>query len=148
MKHIKLFENKNIQYFSDALRTDLVDDVLSKIIDNDIEYLEEIEEDPDTDMLLDPYGGYEYQTYIQYKNNKIIYWEGWSQLCWNSLYNKSEYKGLSKEDAIKKVINERIIPSFEELNLKYIDSYYWYQKSWDDYIENGYIMKIIFELIK
>jgi hypothetical protein len=99
-------------------------------------------------MLLDPYGGYEYQTYIQYVDNKIIYWEGWSHLCWNSLYNKKEYEGLSKEDAIKKVINERIIPSFETLDLKYISSDYWFEQSWNDEIEDGYIMKIIFELIK
>lgn len=146
MKHLKLFEEYQPIYMSDAFRMDAMEEVLNKIKDNDEEFLEDIENDPDTDLLLDPYDGYNKQTYIQYKNGRITYWEGWSDYCWKSLYQKEEYKGLSKEDAIRKVIKERLIVSMESLGLKYIDNDYWFEQSWSDGIEDGYIMKVIFEL--
>jgi hypothetical protein len=146
MKHLKLFEEFEPIYFSDALRMDIMEEFLVELKRGDQEFLEEHEDDPDTDMLLDPHEGYDKQTYIQYKDKKVIYWEGWSDYCWKSLYDKDEYKGLSKEAAIRKVIKERLIVSMEELGLKYIDNDYWFEQSWSDGIEDGYIMKITFEI--
>lgn len=146
MKYLKIFEEFEPIYFSDAFRMDQMKEVLNKIKENDEEFIEEIQDDPDTDMLLDPHDGYDKQTYIQYNNGEITYWEGWSSYCWVSLYDKPEYKGLSKEKAIEKVISERLIPSMEELGLVYLDSDYYMEQSWSDDIEDGYIMKIIFEI--
>ncbi len=146
MKYLKIFEKFNLTYMSDAFRMDQMEEVLNKIKENDEEFIEEIQDDPDTDMLLDPHDGYDKQTYIQYSNGEITYWEGWSSYCWESLYDKPEYKGLSKEAAIEKVISERLIPSMEELGLKYLDSDYYMEQSWSEGVDDGYIMKIIFEL--
>jgi hypothetical protein len=143
---IKQFENYTPTYFSDAFRMDTVQDALDKLKEGDEYELEEMEENPDSDMLLDPHDGYEKQTYIQIVGKKLIYWEGWSSYCWKSLYDKSEYKGLSKSEAITKVIKERLIPSIESMGLKYINSKYWMEESWTDGVDDGYIMKVVFEL--
>ncbi len=138
LKHLKLFEN----YTSDIIRMDIVKEVLDKIKNNNID---DIEEDPDMDSLLNPYDGYDQQTYIQYIDNNIIYWEGWSSYCWDALYEKPEYDGLSKEESIEKVIKERLIPTLESLGLKYFGHDYWFEESWTEGVEDGYIMKVIFE---
>ena len=146
MKHLKLFEEYEPIYFSDAMRMDIMEEFLAELKRGDEDFLEEHENDPDTDMLMDPHEGYDKQTYIQYKNNQVIYWEGWSNYCWKSLYDKEEYKRLSKPESIRKVIAERLIPSMKELGLKYISSKYWLEESWTDDVADGYIMKITFEI--
>lgn len=146
MNHIKLFENYQPTYFSDAFRMDTMEDFLDELKRGDEEFLEEHEDEPDTDMLLDPHEGYDKQTYIQYKEKRIIYWEGWSNYCWKSLYDKKEYDGLSKREAMKKFIEERFVPSMEALGLKFVSSDYWFEQSWSDGVADGYIMKVIFEL--
>jgi hypothetical protein len=145
MKYIKLFEKFTLKYSSDALRMDTMEEFLGELSSGDEDFREEHSEDPDTDMLLDPHEGYERQTYIQCDDNRVIYWEGWSQYCWDSLYQKPEYEGMSKPDAIEKVISERLIPSMSELGLRYVDHDYWLQESYDDYVDSGYIMKIVFD---
>ena len=140
----KIFENddkyKDI-YPSDLLRMDLITTFL-KNVDFDKKY--NIEE-PDNEMLLDAYDGYEYHTYIQnnLENNEIIYWEGWSSICWKELYNKPEFKGLSKTKAIEKVITTRFPRIAQEFDMIISDSEYFFQELYDDYIPDGYIMKII-----
>jgi hypothetical protein len=101
-RHLKLNEEYNQTYFSDDLRSDMVEDVFKKIQSGDVDELEFHIDEPNYDELLDPWDGYEYQTFIQYvpDENKIIYFEGWSKECWKSLYAKPEYKGIKKEAAM------------------------------------------------
>jgi hypothetical protein len=143
-KYVKQFEDYTCTYFSDALRTDMVDEVLKKIKNGDIDELEFHTEEPNYDDLLDPWNGYEYQTFIQYipDENKMIYFEGWSKECWKSLYAKPEYKGIKKEKAIEKVVKERLTPALESLGLKFDELEYWWQESNVDDVDNGYIMKV------
>ena len=37
------------------------------------------------------------------KDKQIIFWEGWVKSCWEGLYIKQDYKGLSKPEAIEKI---------------------------------------------
>jgi len=133
---------ENILLFSDSLRSDIIKNNLKKFkINPNLN-----KEEPDYDNLLDPYEGYENQTYIQndLENNKIIYWEGWSEYCWNSLYQKEEYKKLSKKEAIEKLIKERFPKIAFDNNLKILNyNYFFYEVSpYMVGIDDGYIMKI------
>lgn len=94
-------------------------------------------ENPDYDMLVDDWDGYDDQTYIKNEliNNKIIYYEGFVKNCWIALYKNPEYKGLSKREAIEKLINDRFTKIAKEFNM--IVSYYDYYTH--DYL---YIMQI------
>lgn len=143
-RRIKLFEEYKATYFSDALRTDMVVEVLNKIKKGDENELEFHIDEPEYNYLLDPWDGYDKQTFIQYipEENKIIYFEGWSKECWKSLYAKPEYKKLSKEDSIEKLVNERLTPALESLGLKFDDLEYWWQESDTDGVDDGYIMKV------
>jgi hypothetical protein len=148
-KYVKQFEEYNGVYFSDALRTDMVEDVLNKIKKGDEGGLKFHIDEPNYNELLDPWDGYEYQTFIQYvpDENKIIYFEGWSKECWKSLYAKPEYKGIGKETAIEKVVKERLTPALESLKLKFDDLEYWWQESDIDGVDDGYIMKVSYTII-
>ena len=143
---ITIFEKFEPTYFSDAFRMDTVQDALDILQSGDEGEIEEMEENPDSDMLLDPHDGYDKQTYIQIVGKKLIYWEGWSTYCWKSLYDKDEYKGLSKVEAIRKVIGERLIPALKSMGLKYVSANYWLQESYTDEVSDGYIMKVTFEI--
>jgi hypothetical protein len=143
-KYVKQFEEYTTSYFSDALRTDMVEDVLKKIKSGDEDDLEFHLEEPNYNDLLDPWDGYEYQTFIQYipDENKIIYFEGWSKECWKSLYAKPEYKGIIKEKAIEKIVKERLTPALESIGLTFDVLEYWWQESDMDGVDDGYIMKV------
>ena len=143
MKYLKTFESQtNCKLASDIVRLEMIEEFL-EIVKEEPEY--NIEE-PEYDSLLDTWDGYKWQTYIQndLKNNKIIYWEGWVKECWDAVYNKPNYKGLSKTDVISKIVKERFPLIAKDLNMKIIDFDYWYEESWTDGVDNGYIMKIIF----
>lgn len=47
-------------------------------------------------------------TIVQTKGNKIYYYEQWIDYCWDNLRKKPKYRGLSKNEAIKKFVNERM----------------------------------------
>lgn len=126
--------------FSDALRADTI-----------LSFLEEVKEDPEFQSeepeendLLDPHDGYQYQTYVQnnLQEGEIIYYEGWSDYCWEALYSKPEYKGLKKLDAIKKLINERFSVIASECGFRIKSHDIWFAESWD---YDNYIMKIVLE---
>lgn len=132
---------KSLLSFSDALRADIIEENIKKFKEDP----NLNKEDPDYDDLLDPYNGYKYQTYIQndLENNQIIFWEGWSEECWNSLYQKEEYQNLSKKEAIEKIIQERFPKIASENNLKIKDyNYFYYEVNPYLNIDDGYIMKI------
>jgi hypothetical protein len=150
MKHLKIFEeyiSPEDCIFSDASRLDAMQEVLDSIENGDYDNVDE----PEYDWLLDPYDGYEKQTYIQYNPDEgiITYWEGWSKLCWDALFNKKGYNGLSKEEATKNVVENRIIPSIknEFKNLELIEYKNFWHETWDDDIEDGWITKIDFKII-
>lgn len=107
----------------------------------DYESVEWYEEEPDTDELLDPYDGYEDQTYIRIKSpDTIVWYEGWSSLCWKALYNKPEYKGLSKTKALDKFLSERVPVIVRESGCEIINSgYEWYESTWKEEAEDGFV---------
>lgn len=58
-------------------------------------------------------------TYVQADNSgRIFYFEQWVSSCWEALYQKSEYKGLKKNEAIDKFIKERFSKIANELNVQ------------------------------
>ena len=123
--------------FADALRKDLIKEYLNNIEDKEIK--EELSEEPDYDLLLEPdhYDGYEYQTYIQYvDDNTFKYYEGFSKLCWGGFKKQTQYKGKGKEDIINDFINNRAKFLGLEFGYDLVDSEHFIHKSWDytDYI--------------
>jgi len=128
---------------SDLIRMDMIEEFF-KSVEEDPEYNTE---EPDYDMLLDPYDGYGQQTYIQndLAHGRVIFREGWSSLCWEGLYAKPEYKGLGKEAAIKKIFKERIPRIAEEFNMTVEKADYYFHITSDELADDGYIMKIVFK---
>lgn len=145
MKHIKLFEEykpHNFEWLSDGIRLDMINDTI-KEWESDEEYKEECREEPEFDLLLDPYDGYESQSYIQYINdNELCFWEGWSDLCWNGAYSKDMYKSMTKEEILEHIKNVRFPFIARELNMDIISFQYWMEESWTEGVDSGYIMKI------
>lgn len=128
---------------SDALRMDLIEEFLDELKKDEDYNIEEVE----YDSLLDTYDGYSWQTYIEnLGNGEFDYWEGWTEECWDGLYGKVEYEGLSKEEALQKIFDERIPQLASEFNLTILDSKYFWHQTWTDDIEDGYIMRITFKI--
>ena len=153
MKYLKIFKYFSITenrferrdeeqykncFMSDLVRMELIETFLNKV-QNDPSYNKE---EPNYSKLVDDWDGYDDQVYIQNNldENEIIYWEGWVDECWKSLFQKPDYKGLSKTECIKKVITQRFPRIAEEFGFKIKDFDYF------DY-EGEYIMKVIFERI-
>ena len=119
---------------SDLTRMELIDNFLKKVKDNP----EYNTEEPDYDMLLDDWDGYDDQVYIQNKGDSIVFWEGWVDSCWKAAFQKEQYKGLKKSEVINKIIEERFPRIAEEFDMEIIDY---------GYIDNdGYIMYIEMKL--
>ena len=145
-----LLETRNIKnekyancHTSDLMRMDIIQEFLNQV-EKDPEYNTEA---PDLDWLMDPYGGYSDQSYIQNNldNGQIIFWEGWSSFCWQGLYSKTEYKGIKKEDALKKIFRERTPRIAQEFGMTIENADFFWHDAQDDDAENGYIMKIVFK---
>jgi len=120
---------------SDITRMEIIDNFFKQVNENPNYNTEE----PDYDMLLDDWGGYDDQVYIQNKldNNTIIFYEGWVNSCWSAVYNKPQYKGMSKKQVIKDIITNRFPRIGEEFNMDVID--YGYVN------DGGYIMYVVFK---
>ena len=123
--------------FADALRKDLIEQFFKNISDDDMK--EELSEEPDYDLLLEPdhYDGYEYQTYIQYiDDNTFKYYEGFSKHCWDGFKKQSQYKGKTKKQIILDFVNKRAKKLGLEFGYKLINSDFYIHDSWDykDYI--------------
>ena len=115
---------------SDLTRMQLIEDFLEKVNDNP----EYNTKEPDYEMLLDDWDGYDDQVYIQNKGESIVFWEGWVSSCWEAAFQKPQYKGLKKSEVIDKIIDERFPRIAEEFGMEIIDYGYI-----DD---DGYIMYI------
>lgn len=143
MKYLKMFEDRYIcKNFSDNVRADLIEEFINIFKKHDDENLEL----PELDWLLDPYDGYPNQTYIQndLKSSQIIFWEGWSSLCWDGAYSKPEYKGKSKEYILNDFKENRIIGISKSVGLTVVDFDYFFHDSYEE--ESGYIMKVTFQV--
>lgn len=46
-------------------------------------------------------------TMVKNHGDFIVYYEYFVKSCWDSLYDKTEYKGLKKKDALQKLVEER-----------------------------------------
>lgn len=91
------------------------------------------EEKVDIKKLTDTWDGYDDLVFTENDGNDIIFYEGFVKSCWDSLFMKDEYNGLSKEEAVQKMIDERFtrISNDLGLNLK-------------EYSFDGKILKIVF----
>jgi hypothetical protein len=118
---------------SDLTRMELIDNFLQKLNDNP----EYNTEEPDYEMLLDDWDGYDDQVYIQnlLSEDKIVFYEGWVDSCWNAVYQKPQYKGLNEKEVIKSIIENRFPRIAEEFNMEVKDYGYYY--------DDGYIMYVI-----
>lgn len=117
---------------SDITRMEIIDGFLKQVQEDPNYNIDE----PDYDMLLDDWDGYDDQVYIQNKlnENKIIFYEGWVNSCWNAVYQKPQYEGLSKKEVIEDIITKRFPRIADEFNME-IDDY--------GYIDDGgYIMYV------
>ena len=139
INNFKLFEKAytNCKYTSDNIRISNIEFYLEKFKkDKNLNT-----EDPNYDMLLDDWNGYDDLTYIQndLKHKKIIYYEGWDESCWVGAYSKPEYKGLNKKEVLIK-FKDRIKIISKIIGAKNFDYNYFYYKG-----ENtGFITKIYF----
>ena len=120
---------------SDITRMEIIDNFFKQVNENPNYNIDE----PDYDMLLDDWDGYDDQVYIQNKldNNTIIFYEGWVDACWSAVYNKPQYKGMSKKQVIKDIITNRFPRIGEEFNMTIKD--YGYMN------DDGYIMYVVLE---
>lgn len=120
---------------SDLLRMELIENFFNKVEVNPEYNIE----DPNYFKLIDNWDGYDDQVYIQnnLSENEFIFWEGWVDSCWDSLYLKDEYKGLSKVESIEKIIKNRFPRIGDEFLFKI--------KEWNYFKYKGkFIMKIVF----
>jgi hypothetical protein len=122
---------------SDITRMEIIDDFFNRV-SNDPNY--NIDE-PDYDMLLDDWDGYDDQVYIQNEldNDIIVFYEGWVDSCWSAVYNKPQYKGMSESEVIESIVTNRFPRIGEEFNMKIKDYGYFY--------DGGYIMYVVFKKI-
>ena len=60
------------------------------------------------------------------KEGYIDYYEFFIKTCWDGMFSKPEYKGLTKQEGVRKLVNERFTKIATHLNLKIID---WNYKS-------------------
>jgi len=123
---------------SDITRMEIIDSFLRKV-ENDSEFNTE---EPDYDMLIDDWNGYEDQVYIQNKldEGRIIFYEGWVDNCWKAIKIKPEYKGMNKKEVIENIITKRFPRIAEEFNMV-IDDYGYFIN------ETEYIMYVILKKI-
>jgi len=123
---------------SDITRMEIIDSFLRKV-ENDSEFNTE---EPDYDMLIDNWDGYEDQVYIQNKldEGRIIFYEGWVDNCWKAIKIKPEYKGMNKKEVIENIITKRFPRIAEEFNMV-IDDYGYFNN------ETEYIMYVILKKI-
>ena len=121
---------------SDLMRMEIID-VFFKKVESSHNYNIE---SPKYLKLIDTFDGYDDQVYIQNNliNNEFIYWEGWVNECWSSVYLKPYYKTLNKTEIITKIVKDRFPRIGEEFEFK-IKNYEYFK------YRGKYIMKIIFE---
>ena len=119
---------------SDITRMEIIDNFLKEVETNP----KYNEEEPNYDMLLDDWDGYDDQVYIQNQldEGRIIFYEGWVDSCWSAVYKKPQYEGMDEEEVIDSIITKRFPRIAEEFNM-IIDDYGYFNNG------DGYIMYIV-----
>jgi hypothetical protein len=84
------------QYMSDAQRADMIQDALKQDIWDD-------DEEAYEDDLLDA----AWQTIVFNKAQYVDFYELFTDDCWEGMFDKPEYKGLSKSQGITKLMKDR-----------------------------------------
>lgn len=123
---------------SDITRMEIIDNFLKEVGTNP----KYNEEEPNYDMLLDDWDGYDDQVYIQNQldKGKIIFYEGWVDNCWKAIKIKPEYNGMNKKEIIESIITKRFPRIAEEFNMA-IDDYGYFNNG------DGYIMYVVFKSV-
>ena len=126
--------------FADGVRHGLIQDFL-KCVDIDPQCNED---EPEIYDLLDPHMGYDYQTYIQndIKNNRFIYYEGFSSYCWKAFMKQKQYRQMSKEEIIKSFVENRGNKLGSDFGYELID---WSYDFYDVGDFGDYILNMTFE---
>lgn len=101
--------NNNLVYISDKMRAHMIYDCL---MGDDMGEYKEV-----GDVFLYKQDDL---TYTQKVGDMIIQSELWVASCWEGMYSKPEYDGLSKQEAIEKMMRERIPKIAEVLNLEFV----------------------------
>ena len=94
---------------------------------------EPTEKKVDIKKLTDTWDGYDDLVFVESNGDSIVFYEGFVKSCWDSLFMKEEYKGLSKEEAVQKMIDDRFTRISNDLGLTI-----------EDYSFDGKILKIFF----
>jgi hypothetical protein len=134
------FENRDEEQYKTCLMSDLTRMELIEMFFNKVEANPNYNtEEPNLFKLIDDWGGYDDQVYIQnnLSDNEFIFWEGWVDECWKGLYLKPEYRGLAKTDSIEKVIRDRFPRIGQEFGFK-IKGYNYLKH------KGKFIMKVVF----
>jgi hypothetical protein len=123
---------------SDITRMEIIDNFLKEVETNS----KYNEEEPNYDMLLDDWDGYDDQVYIQNQLDKgrIIFYEGWVDNCWEAIKIKPEYNSMNKKEVIESIITKRFPRIAEEFNMV-IDDYGYFNNG------DGYIMYVVFKSV-
>ena len=133
MKHIKLYEQYNKEEW--LTKYDLPSDNIRYYYIQKALYSEEDNSILDIKKLTDTWDGYDDLVFVKKQGDIITFYEGFVPECWKALYMKDEYKGLSKSEAVEKMVNERFRKIANDLNIEILD-----------YIFNGYYLKINFKV--
>jgi len=94
---------------------------------------EPTEEKVDIKKLTDTWDGYDDLVFVENNGDSIIFYEGFVKSCWDSLFMKEEYRGLSKEEAVQKMIDDRFTRISNDSGITI-----------EDYSFDGKILKIFF----
>ena len=93
----KLLNEIKLKYPSDEIRLSYIEDALKEpISDKEPSHMEILNSDD--------------WTIVRNFGNKIIYYEFWGKPCWDALFQKEEYRGLTRKEAIDKFIIDRFTP--------------------------------------
>ena len=131
LKYLELFEY-HCEFISDKIRRDTIE-LLMKNIDTS----QNTSPPSNNSLITDSFfGGYDDQIYLEYKDGIYIYYEGWVPACWDGAYSKPIYQGLTKEEILNDVINNRFKLIIKDLGLTYITSgYYKYKGRYITFME-------------
>ena len=105
-------DNLCFQYTSDEIRYDLI----KKELENPDEIWDKYETYSEYDLYET-----EWLTKVLNKGDYLDYYELFIDKCWSNLYDKEEYENLSKQQAIKKLVNKRFKKIGDSLNLEIED---------------------------
>jgi hypothetical protein len=130
MKYIKLFEEYNKQEW--ITKYNLPSDNIRYYYIQKAKY-EPTDEKVEIKKLTDTWDGYDDLVFVENDNDKIIFYEGFVKSCWDSLFMKDEYKGLSKDEAVQKMIDGRFTRIADDLDLII-----------EDWNFDGKILRIVF----